>query len=152
MSKGIKNLEYDVEDMLYQAGVRNGKRKLSQKIVKHIADDLLENKDMNGAWNAAHAFPQELESTVKKFERGFGISLMRDEAAVEIYRWIAEQKPADVDKFIAWATAEERVQYIGKYRKSPGLIKAEWKLAFPKSTSESRVGLLETLPDDDADA
>jgi len=152
MPKGVKNLELKFRDMLKQSGRGKGSATLARQMSQVADEYLTEAQNMNGAWNAAHAFPQELESVVKKFERGFGISLMRDEAAAEIYRWIAEQKPVDIDKFIAWATAAERVQYIGKYRKSPGLIKAEWKLAFPKSTSESRVGLLETLPDDDADA
>lgn len=135
MPKGLKKLEYEVENMLYEHGYRGSRKTLAREIVKLIADDLLEEKEekpmKNEHWNLVHNFPPELEPIIKKLEKGLGIeNLKRDDVAIEVYRWVAEQP--DVDRFIEWATSSERVQFVAKYRTNPRQIKNEWNLSKPE--------------------
>ena len=154
MPKGLKKLEYEVENMLYENGYRGktSKTTLAREIVKLIADDLMEEKQdktpmKNAQWNMAYGFPSELDLLVEKLERGLGINnMMRDERAVEVYRWI--EKQTGLDKFIQWATHKDRVQFVGKYRNNPSAIKNEWKLAFANSIADERTSMLEMLDDD----
>jgi hypothetical protein len=56
--------------------------------------------------------------------------MKRDNEAIEVYRWLAEQGKDKIKQFILWATDVERVQFVGKYRNTPGYIKNDWKIAF----------------------
>lgn len=136
MPKGLKKLEYEVENILYERGLRSGSKKVAREIVQLIADDLLEGKEEktpmnNKQWNMAYGFPAELEPIIQKLEKGLGIeNLKRDEVAIEVYRWVSQQP--DIDRFIEWATSKERVQFVAKYRTNPRQIKNEWQLAKPE--------------------
>ena len=113
-----------------------------KQIIKMMSDAidlyLEENKKKGGnvnnkEWDAMHDFPKELAAIVKKLEKGLGVSnMMRDENAVEVYRWVSEQD--GLEKFIEWATSPERAQFIGKYKNNPGLIKIDWKVAVGSAT------------------
>lgn len=128
MTSGTQKLVYKVEDILYQNHIRSGKRRIAREIVDAVME--LMGDDMSKRdFDLAHNFPLELNPIVRQLESGLGVVMMRDENAVEVYRWLAEQGKDKISKFIQWATAAERVQYVGKYRRSPGLIKTEWKLA-----------------------
>ena len=146
-SKGTDDIAYQIWKALKDSGANVSKKHL--RIMRDELNDIDEGDDVkNKEWNLAHNFPSELEAVVQKLEKGLGLSnLMRGSEAVEVYRWISEQK--GLDKFIEWATSPERVQYVGKYKKNIGLIKVEWKSAFFVTPSESRTSLLETITNDD---
>lgn len=129
MSQGTQKLVYTVENILYENHIKNGRRRIAREIVEAVEEwmgDDMSRKD----FDLAHGFPSDLNPIVKQLESGLGIVMMRDDAAIELYKWLAEQGREKIGKFIQWATAPERVQYVGKYRRSPGLIRTEWKLAF----------------------
>lgn len=130
MKYGTQKLVYQVENILYENHIRNGRRRIANEIVDTIME-LLE-ADMNKDWNMGHNFPTELETTVRKLERGLGINLMRDDNAIEVYRWIKEQdeKGKSIQKFIEWALQDEQRKYISKYRFNPGLLKNDYPFAF----------------------
>lgn len=137
-SKGTDDVAYELWKALKNSGANVTKNHL--RVMREILTDLDEgNDDMrNRQWNMVHGFPTELEPVIQKLEKGLGVSnMMRDENAIEVYRWVAEQK--NLSKFIEWATMPERVQFIGKYKKNPGLIKVEWKAAMesiaPRTTA-----------------
>lgn len=126
-SKGTDDIAFQI-----WIALKNGGANLSKKHLRVMRDELNkidEGGDVNSKeWNLTHNFPSELEPIIQKFERGLGLSnMMRDENAIEIYRWVAGQN--GIETFIAWATAPERAQFIGKYKKNPGLIKIDWKAA-----------------------
>jgi hypothetical protein len=132
MKVGTQKLIYEVEDVLYRNHVTSGKRRIAKEIVERVMEligDDMSKKD----WNQYHGFPQDLEPVVRQLERGLGVVMMRDEKAIETYKWLAEKGAEKIKMFINWATASERVQYIGKYRRSPGLIQVEWKEAFKQT-------------------
>jgi len=126
----------DIQDIIYQqvkragykGGIPHGKfaKDTAKLVYELIGDNDMSKKD----WNLFHDFPQELEAVVKQLRVGFGWEPMKDDNAKEVYTWLKEQGRDKIAVFIRWATDTERVQYAGKYRKSPGLIKTEWKLAF----------------------
>lgn len=140
-------------------GTEEIKHKILQALRKHkavlrgikygeFADELSETiygligDDMNLDWNMRHGFTPELEKVARKLERGLGIMLKRDEDSVEVYQWLAAQDEAGqpISKWIEWATAEERVQYVNQYR-SPGLIRTHYKSAFSSNGSANPQGL-----------
>ena len=122
-----------------------GRNKFSKDLAKQIYG-LLE-ADMDARWNSAHDFPQELEPVIRKLQKGLGMNLMRDETAVEVYRWIKEQDEAGkpIEKFIEWALADEQRKFISKYRFNPGLIKNEMLSTAVIRTRESTLPSVKTL-------
>jgi 2,4-dienoyl-CoA reductase-like NADH-dependent reductase (Old Yellow Enzyme family) len=135
MTQGTQKLVYIVENILYENHIRSGRRRIAREIVDAVTEwigDDMSKKD----WDLYHGFPSELEPIVRQLRSGFGFEPMKDENAQEVYRWLAEQGKDKISRFIKWATEPERVQYVGKYRRSPGLIKTEWKLAFIQGTPE----------------
>lgn len=131
MKIGTQQIQHIIYEQLTRARaeVPGGRGKFAKDTAKLIYD-ALESDMSKKDWDLFHGFPSELEPVVNQLRRGFGFEPMRDESAQEVYRWLAEQGEDKINKFIQWATAPERVQYITKYRKSPGLIKTEWRLAF----------------------
>lgn len=129
MKIGTQKLVYTVENILYENHVKNGRRRIANEIVEAIME--LIGEDMNKVWNAAHNFPVELEPIVRRLEKGLSMMLKRDEISAEVYRWLIEQEQEGrkIEKWIEWATADERVKFISQYR-SVGVIKAHYKLAF----------------------
>lgn len=130
MKIGTQKLRYAVENILYENHVIKGRRRIANEIVDEF--EKLMGDDMNIEWNMGHGFPQDLESIVRKLERGLGLTLPRDTDAAETYRWLKEQEQngRPVSKFIEWALSKERAQYVNKYRKSPGLFKVDYEFAF----------------------
>lgn len=130
MKIGTQKLKYTVENILYENHIINGRRRIANEIVDTIMEMI--GDDMNLEFNLGHGFPPELESIVRKLERGLGLMLKRDEDSIEVYKFIKEQEQngRSVDKFIQWATSEERARFIAKYRNSPGLIKIDYAFAF----------------------
>jgi hypothetical protein len=130
MKVGTQTLVYKVENILYENHVKNGRRRIANEIVDEIMS--LIGGEVNTEWNIGHGFPQDLEAVVRKFERGLGLTMPRDTDAAETYRWIKEQEQngRPIKKFIEWAISVERAQYVGKYRKSPGLLKIDYEFAF----------------------
>jgi hypothetical protein len=129
MKIGTQKLKYKVESILYENHVRTGRRRIAGEIVDAIMEimgDDMSKKD----WNLFHSFPQELEPVVLQLRQGFNFEPKRDEIAIETYTWLKEQGKEKLAAFIRWATDKERVQYVGKYRNNPGMIKNDWKLAF----------------------
>ena len=146
MKTGTQTIIYKIEDVLFHNHIKS-KRRIARQIweaIEPLIGDDMSKKDFDLAYN----FPQELNPIVQQLERGLGVSMMKDEKAIEVYRWLAEQGREKIKVFIGWATDSERVQFIGKYRRSPGLIRVEWKEAFKPSASNQRTSLLETLSDE----
>lgn len=111
----------------YKGGIPHGKfAKDTAKLIFELIGDDVSKRD----WNLAYNFPQELEPIVAQLSKGFGFEMMRDDNAKEVYTWLKEQGRDKIAAFIKWATDAERVKYVMKYRKAPGLIKTEWKSAF----------------------
>lgn len=134
--QGTKNLEYIVENLLFEAHYKGnvGRRRLARQIVEAITekDEPMRNKQ----WDLAHDFPADLAPMVEKLERALGLrNMKRDDRAVEVYRWVVEQEAAGqtVQKFAEWAKMPERVQFIGKYKNNPEAIQRDWALAFEVS-------------------
>ena len=130
MKTGTQQLVYKVENILYENHVKNGRRRIAHEIVDEIMR--LIGDEMKNDWNLAHAFPKELEPIVRKMEKEFGINMMRDEEAIEVYRWITEQEKEGkpLARFIEWATSDEQIRYVAKYRLNPGLIRNDYRIAF----------------------
>lgn len=111
----------------YKGGIPYGKfAKDTAKLVYELIGDDMSKRE----FDLVHNFPQELEPIVSQLSKGFGFLMMRDENAIEVYNWLKEQGRDKIAVFIKWATDDERVKFVGKYRKAPGLIKTEWRLAF----------------------
>jgi len=128
-SKGTDDIAYELFKALSDAGIKISRDKF-KKIVREKLNEMDEGGTPvnNKQWNVAYDFPADLEPIIQNLEKGLGIrNMMRDERAIETYRWIAQQE--GLDKFIEWATSSERVQYVQKYRRSPEQIKNEWKIA-----------------------
>lgn len=132
MNINREKLEYDVENILYEAHFGSGRRKVAKRIVRHIMDQV-DGGDMNKQWNIAHDFAPELEKVARRLETGLALNLFkRTPEAAEVYKWILseEEQGRDLDKFMKWAMAEERVRYVGKYRARPENIIADYPQAF----------------------
>lgn len=135
---GTDEIAYELFKALKSNGVNVSLDKF-KKIVRNRLNELDEGTPAkkekapmnNKEWNMYHEFPKELEPIIKKLEKGLGIeNLKRDDVAIEVYRWVAEQP--DIDRFIEWATSKERVQFVAKYRTNPRQIKNEWQLSKPE--------------------
>lgn len=99
---------------------------LEEKIGK---EDNMRNKQ----WDGLHDVPSDIAKIVDRLERALGLrNMMRDERAVEVYQWIAEQESTGktIAKFADWALQPERAQFVGKYKKTPEAIKTDWQIAF----------------------
>lgn len=106
-------------------GIRYGEfaDDLSNEIYELFGGEMLE-------LDLLHDVPLDLLPLIKKLERGLGgFSFPRDKQSLDVYRWISEQPKGDLQKFIKWATAPDRVQYVGKYRKNTGTIQFDWEQA-----------------------
>lgn len=128
-----EKLEYDVENILYEAHFGGGRRKVAKRIVRHIMDQVDGEESVNKSWNLAHDFAPELEQVARRLEVGLAQNLFkRTPAAAEVYKWILEQEEEgnELDKFIKWAMSEERIRYVGKYRARPENIIADYPQAF----------------------
>ena len=135
MKIGTQQIQNAIYEQLTRArvdvpGGRNKFAKDLAKIIYELIGDDMSNRD----WDAMHGFPEDLVPLVRKLQTGLGLRMKRDEDAIAVYRWLSEQGDDKIKHFIKWATAEERVQYVGKYRNSPEAIKIDWKMAF-KETS-----------------
>jgi hypothetical protein len=142
--QGTKQLEYLVENMLFEAHYKGsvGRRRLARQIVEAVVENYQPEKIMrNKQWDLAHDFPADLAPIVEKLERALGLrNMMRDERAQEIYRWLIEQEAAGktIKTFAEWALQPERAQFVGKYKKTPEAIKTDWSFAF--SIAETKKG------------
>lgn len=149
MKTGTDQVKHKVLHYLkkYKAVLRGAKYgefadELTAEIMKLIGDDM-----RNKEWDDWHGFPEELRVIVTRLERFLNLrNMMRDERAVEVYQWIAEQESAGktIAKFADWALQPERAQFVGKYKKTPEAIKTDWALAFGE-TKGTMVSLMETL-------
>lgn len=135
-------MEYIVEDLLFTANYKGnvGRRRLARQIVEELSKHLEDEPMRNKQWDLAHNFPSDLSSLVERLERELGLrNMMRDERAVKVYRWVAEQEAngQTVKKFAEWALQPERVQYVGKYKNTPEAIQRDWVLAFDNKNRSS---------------
>lgn len=139
----------DIRDIIYnnakRAGFKGGMP--YGKFAKDTADliyEMITNKEpdmRNKEWDDWHGFPDELKLIVTRLEKFLNLrNMMRDERAVEVYQWVADQEKAGktIAKFAEWALQPERAQFVGKYKKTPEAIKTDWQLAF--SPTETKKG------------
>lgn len=82
------------------------------------------------AMDIGHDIPTEIIELIQKLERNLGgMKFKRDPESLDVYKWILEQPAGELQMFFKWATAPDRRQYVGKYRKSPGAIRFDWSQA-----------------------
>lgn len=129
----IKNIIYEqLKDA--NANIPIGRNKFSKDLAKRIYG-LIEG-DVNKEWNLAHDFPVELESFVRRLEKGLKIGkLKRTDKAAEVYRWMIEQEKGgkDLKVFFAWATSEEQYKYVSKYFSNPEWLQVDFERAYSRT-------------------
>jgi hypothetical protein len=136
---------YDIEkviwkqiDMGVEVRCKGGTKKYVKDLAKQIYKFLEENigDDMsNKDFMLAHGVTPEMDKFIQRLERALGGYLFkRDEKSLEVYKWIMAQPEEKLKAFIVWATAPERVQFIGKYKNNPATIQFDWEQVKNTST------------------
>ncbi|MBI3175852.1 MAG: hypothetical protein HYZ25_19190 [Chloroflexi bacterium] len=117
---------------------------LARKIVNMVQAGS-RSRDKNQL-NHLDYFSPEVAEIVEKIEGKLGIELPNNDDALEVYKWLAEQNPTKLDKFLAWAMDGERAPYVSKYRNSPGLLRKEFEVMEKNRQKElGRAALLVTI-------
>jgi hypothetical protein len=133
MNFGSQQIRDIIFDQAKRAGLRGYPLGKFAKDTSKMIYELIEESEPTVSkkeWNLVHNFPQDLEPIIRQLNKGFNFQMKRDDEAIEVYRWLAEQGKDKIKQFILWATDVERVQFVGKYRNTPGYIKNDWKIAF----------------------
>lgn len=143
MNFGTQQIQNIIFNQAKKAGLRGYPLgKFAKDTAKLIVDLFEEEESANRQWNIAHDFPEHLEKIVRRLENGLKFNLFpRTDEAKEVYEWIIEQEEQGyaLERFIAWATKPERIQYAGKYRSKPMYLKADYPQAFIGISEEKTI-------------
>lgn len=135
-----------IQDIIYTQAKRAGLRgyplgKFAKDTAKMIGD-MLGEIELRDKTEAPQAYPQHIETLVRRLEKGLKFNLFpRTTEAREIYEWVLDQEKQGypLDRFISWALQPDRLKYAGKYRSKPMYIKADWPQAFIGSPADKTI-------------
>jgi len=137
MNFGYHDLQQIIFEQVKKAGFRGGISfsKFAKDTAKLQMEFIREQMVMDAFWEAAHDFPENLDSLLKRLEKGLGYNFGRDLNARIIATWLEKQEKEgqSIERFCEWATAPDRKQYVAKYVNKPEYIKQDWSQAFIES-------------------
>lgn len=147
MKTGTEDIKHLILRSLRKYNVRlNGIKygayadELAEQLFELIGDDMGKRD-----WSLVHGIPADIEKFIRHMERALGgYMFKRDDNSLEVYKWIMAQPETKLKAFIEWATAPERIQFIGKYRNNPATIQFDWDRSLTNS-ADKRTSLLETI-------
>lgn len=130
----IKGITYDIKGILFEAkNKRWSTDRQATELSKFTEGKILETMNNMYILDAVHEITPEMHAFIGRVEKSLLQKIMpRTTLALETYQWAQEQEAEGqtIEKFGAWATQDERREYVGKYRARPENIKADWLLAF----------------------